>query len=179
MKGGKPTRFVECKTADTVVSPALLYLRRKFPAVEAVQVLAIRGVDRIAREGIRLVSADRFLAEGQVEGGTLQAVSLTESILDSPDYAPPYYLMGRLLFNSGEFERAIPYLSTAEYLGLPTEEIAGENLRLLGVSLFATGRYDESALIWSRIASDGDPESRKYALDFMERTAWGRKNRLK
>ncbi len=109
----------------------------------------------------------------------LQAVSLTESILDSPDYAPHYYLMGRLLFNSGEFERAIPYLSTAEYLGLPTEEIAQENLRLLGVSLFATGRYDESALIWSRIASGGDPESGKYALDFMERTAWGRKNRLK
>jgi tetratricopeptide (TPR) repeat protein len=110
---------------------------------------------------------------------TLQAVSLTESILDSPDYAPHYYLMGRLLFNAGEYERAIPYLSTAEYLGLPTEEIAGENLRLLGVSLFATGRYDESALIWSRIAFDGDPESRKYALDFMERTAWGSKNRLK
>ncbi len=110
---------------------------------------------------------------------TLQAVSLTESILDSPDYAPHYYLMGRLLFNSGEYERAIPYLSTAEYLGLPTEETARENLRLLGVSLFATGRYDESALIWSRTASGGDEESRKYALDFMERTAWGRKNRLK
>lgn len=109
----------------------------------------------------------------------LQSVSLTESILDFPDYAPHYYLMGRLLFNTGEFERAIPYLSTAEYLGLPTEEIARENLRLLGVSLFATGRYDESAIIWSRIASGGDEESRKYALDFMERTAWGRKNRLK
>ncbi|OGE23773.1 MAG: hypothetical protein A3J42_07100 [Candidatus Dadabacteria bacterium RIFCSPHIGHO2_12_FULL_53_21] len=110
---------------------------------------------------------------------TLQAVSLTESILDSPDYAPPYYLMGRLLFNSGEFERAIPYLSTAEYLGLPTEEIARENRRLLGISLFATGRYDESAVIWSRIASDGDAESRKYALDFIERAGWAGKNRLK
>ncbi len=60
---GKPVRFVECKVADTVVSPALLYLRRKFPTVEAVQVLATRGVDRLGREGIRLVSADRFLAE--------------------------------------------------------------------------------------------------------------------
>ncbi len=110
---------------------------------------------------------------------TLQAVSLTESILDSPDYAPPYYLMGRLLFNSGEYERAIPYLSTAEYLGLPSEEIARENRRLLGVSLFATGRYDESDMIWSRIASDGDEESRKYALDFIERVGWAGKNRLK
>jgi hypothetical protein len=63
IKSGKPVRFVECKVADTVVSPALLYLRRKFPTVEAVQVLATRGVDRLGREGIRLVSADRFLAE--------------------------------------------------------------------------------------------------------------------
>jgi hypothetical protein len=63
MKAGKPIRFVECKMADTVVSPALLYLRRKFPAVEAVQVLGTRGVDRIGREGVRLVSGDRFLAE--------------------------------------------------------------------------------------------------------------------
>lgn len=63
MKAGVPIRFVECKTADTVISPALLYLRRKFPAVEAVQVLVTRGVDRIGREGVRLVSADRFLAE--------------------------------------------------------------------------------------------------------------------
>ena len=63
IKAGKPLRFVECKVADTAISPALLYLRRKFLGVEAVQVLATRGVDRISREGVRLVSADRFLAE--------------------------------------------------------------------------------------------------------------------
>jgi hypothetical protein len=58
-----PARFVECKLSETTVSPALLYLRRKFPKVEAVQVLATTGVDRIVRDGVRLVSADRFLAE--------------------------------------------------------------------------------------------------------------------
>ena len=63
LKSGRPVRFVECKVADTVVSPALLYLRRKFPTVEALQVLGTRGVDRIGREGVRLVSADRFLGE--------------------------------------------------------------------------------------------------------------------
>jgi predicted AAA+ superfamily ATPase len=63
MKAGRPTRFVECKVADTTISPALLYLRRKFPRVDAVQILASRGVDRLGREGVRLVSADRFLAE--------------------------------------------------------------------------------------------------------------------
>jgi hypothetical protein len=63
LRAGKPTRFVECKLTDTAISPSLLYLQRKFPAVEAVQVVATRGIDRVAREGIRLVSADRLLTE--------------------------------------------------------------------------------------------------------------------
>ncbi len=60
---GKPVRFVECKLAETAISPALLYLKRKFPQVEALQVLARPRYDRIGAEGIRIVSADRFLAE--------------------------------------------------------------------------------------------------------------------
>ena len=63
LRGGRPVRFVECKVADRTISPALLYLQRKFPAVESVQVIATRGVDRVARDGVRLVSADRFLGE--------------------------------------------------------------------------------------------------------------------
>ncbi|MBC7625598.1 MAG: ATP-binding protein [Aeromicrobium sp.] len=59
----KPIRFVECKLSDTTISPALLYLRRKFPQVPALQVIAKSNVDRIGQEGVRLVSADRFLAE--------------------------------------------------------------------------------------------------------------------
>jgi tetratricopeptide (TPR) repeat protein len=110
---------------------------------------------------------------------TLQAVSLSESILSAPEYSPSYYLLGRLLYNAGEYERAVPYLSMAEYLSLPTEELNRENLRLLGISLFASGRYDESDIIWSRMASDGDPQSRAYALDFSLRAAWSRKNLLK
>jgi hypothetical protein len=30
---------------------------RKFPSVEALQVIATSGIDRVAREGVRLVSA--------------------------------------------------------------------------------------------------------------------------
>ncbi len=59
----RPIRFVECKLSDTTISPALLYLRRKFPQVESLQVIAKSNVDRVAQEGVRLVSADRFLAE--------------------------------------------------------------------------------------------------------------------
>ena len=60
---GKPVRFVECKLTETRIDPSLLYLRRKFPAVEAIQVIATTGVDRAGELGVRLVSADRFLAE--------------------------------------------------------------------------------------------------------------------
>jgi hypothetical protein len=58
---GRPTRFVEAKLSETKISPALLYLRRKFPDVEAVQVLRAAGVDRVGELGVRLVSAERFL----------------------------------------------------------------------------------------------------------------------
>ena len=57
----KPTRFVEVKLAETRISPALLYLRRAFPAVEAVQVIRTPGVDRLGELGVRLVSAQTFL----------------------------------------------------------------------------------------------------------------------
>lgn len=59
----KPVRFVECKVADTAISPALMYLHRKFPSVPALQVLETPGTDRIVAEGIRLVSAEILLSE--------------------------------------------------------------------------------------------------------------------
>jgi hypothetical protein len=61
MVSGKATRFVEAKLSDTKISPPLLYLRRKFPEVEAVQVLRKSGIDRVGELGVRLVSADKFL----------------------------------------------------------------------------------------------------------------------
>jgi hypothetical protein len=60
---GKPVRLIECKLNDTSISPALLYLLRRFPAAEALQVVAAPGIDRRAREGVRLVSAEKFLSE--------------------------------------------------------------------------------------------------------------------
>ncbi len=63
LRGRKPWRFVECKAAETAISPALLYLRRKFPGIDAIQTVAMPGIDRLGREGVRLVSADRLLDE--------------------------------------------------------------------------------------------------------------------
>jgi hypothetical protein len=63
LRDGRPVRFVECKVSDRTISTALLYLHRKYPNVDAVQVVGGRGVDQVAREGVRLVSADTFLGE--------------------------------------------------------------------------------------------------------------------
>lgn len=60
---GRVTRFVECKLSETRVDPSLVYLKRKFPEVAAVQVVAKSGVERFADPGIRVTSADAFLAE--------------------------------------------------------------------------------------------------------------------
>ena len=60
---GRPMRFVECKVAETTVAASLIYLKKKFPSAEALQVLARPGIDRVGPLGIRVVSADRFLAE--------------------------------------------------------------------------------------------------------------------
>lgn len=63
LENKKPIRFIECKLSDTTISPSLLYLRRKFPQVPALQVIAKPNIDRVAQEGVRLVSADFFLTE--------------------------------------------------------------------------------------------------------------------
>jgi hypothetical protein len=60
---GRPTRFVECKLSELKPAPALAYLKRKFPDVAAVQVVATPDVERVVEPGIRVCSADTFLQE--------------------------------------------------------------------------------------------------------------------
>jgi predicted AAA+ superfamily ATPase len=66
MLDGKPVRLIECKLAESSISPTLLYLGRKFPGVPSFQVVASKGIDRSAREGVRLVSAEKFLSELEI-----------------------------------------------------------------------------------------------------------------
>ena len=63
---GQPVRFVECKLNETRVDPSLVYLKRKYPLVEAVQVVGRPGVEGVADPGIRICSAETFLGELRV-----------------------------------------------------------------------------------------------------------------
>lgn len=59
----KPLLFVECKLSDKNVSSNLIYLKKKFPNTDAVQVLNKSGIDFINKENIRVVSAEKWLLE--------------------------------------------------------------------------------------------------------------------
>lgn len=99
---------------------------------------------------------------------TLQAIAMEESIQGSPGYAPAYYLVGRMLFNTGNYADAAPYLETAHYIGLPSERLTSENLRLLGTSLYASGDYEAAAAAFSELALLS-PRDKAYADDFLRR----------
>jgi hypothetical protein len=60
-ENGKPVLFVECKTSDRDVSPALRYLKERFPHTDAWQVSATGTRDYVSREGIRVAPALTFL----------------------------------------------------------------------------------------------------------------------
>jgi uncharacterized protein len=54
---GKPVLFVECKSSDRDVSPALRYLKERFPHTDAWQLSAGGRNDYVSREGIRVAPA--------------------------------------------------------------------------------------------------------------------------
>lgn len=58
----KPVTFVECKWNDTDISPALKYLKIRFPDCEAWQITAIGTKDFISDLGIRVCPATVFLS---------------------------------------------------------------------------------------------------------------------
>lgn len=108
-----------------------------------------------------------------------QAATLQELTILSPEYSPAYYLLGRMFFNNGDYKRASSYLTLAEYLGLQSDELSGENLRILGTSLFAVGDYGRAEEVFKTLASSGGTRSQHYALDFAQRARWAKERQLK
>ena len=108
----------------------------------------------------------------------LQIASLEELIRENPHYAPAYYLLGRMFFNNEQFKIALPYLLKAQDLELGTGKLTLENLRILGIALFAEGRYDEAIDVYTElIALDESGQKEEYALDFIDRATWAGQKR--
>lgn len=62
LERGKPVLFVECKSSDREVSPALKYLKARFPGTDAWQISATGQKDYVSREGIRVAPAIDLLS---------------------------------------------------------------------------------------------------------------------
>jgi predicted AAA+ superfamily ATPase len=58
-----PELLIECKWSDAELSPALKYLKMKFPAAKAYQLSAVGTKDYLSSEGIRVCPAVGFLAK--------------------------------------------------------------------------------------------------------------------
>jgi len=107
----------------------------------------------------------------------LQVSYLEEAIKAYPFYAPPHYLLGRLLFNKGEYKNAVPHLIRAYLLGLSEERLTNENLRILGISLFAKGNYDQAINTFEHLLlNEKNEASKQYTRDFIERSQWMKEN---
>jgi len=57
VEAGKPTVFVECKSSDRDLSPALKYLKTRFPGTDAWQISATGSRDYVTGDGIRVAPA--------------------------------------------------------------------------------------------------------------------------
>ncbi len=107
----------------------------------------------------------------------LQLNYLQNAILANPLFAPSYYLKGRFFYNEGEYDKAVPALIRAYLLSLPTERLQNENLSLLGICLFAEGRYDQSIAVFNELLLNEDNlQTEKYAQDFIDMANWIKKS---
>ena len=107
-----------------------------------------------------------------------QAAVLEEIIRDFPDYSSSYYLLGKSYYSTGDYKLAASYLIESESLRLPSESLKMDNLRLLGISLFATGDYEGAIKKFQFIVDlDTNGALKEYAIDFVERSEWARNRR--
>ena len=58
---GKPIQVIECKWSDGNISKSLRYFKGKFPDCDALQISAIGEKEYVSGEGVKLLSAVKFL----------------------------------------------------------------------------------------------------------------------
>jgi len=141
---------------------------------------------RSAERGLRI----KLAASESPEGGRF----LMESLISDSDMAArmsdlmeatkfeelreiALYLMGRWLFISGEFKRALRYLdplaSSAHLSRLPGDSFRYEVYRMRGISLYRMGRIDEAMRAFEKMEILAISQAERYrAQDWIERCRW-------
>lgn len=124
-------------------------------------------------ENLRNAFADYFSSREKVERTSI----LTDVIQSYPDFSPAYYLLGRIHFSERNYNRASKYFFYANSIGLPTENLQTENLRLLGMSHYAAGRYNLALEAFEEyIIRYPESPNIGYVKDFIRRTKWTSSN---
>ncbi len=110
----------------------------------------------------------QFLVEGRVDLSTI--LDLREAAEANPHWGLPWYLIGRQLYNREMFEPALGYLRRAASVGLLRPELAAENLRLLAVACYHTGKLDRAAsALYPLVLYPRHEGELLWALDWLER----------
>ena len=82
------------------------------------------------------------------------------------------YLAARQLIDASRYDLALAALGRARRLGLPTEEIEREAIRLEGRAAFGAGDLGRSETLWR--AARADPALQSDADDWLDRIGWQR-----
>lgn len=145
---------------------------------QAFRLHASDGSDREAL--VKLASLERpavarwvfeYLLADQEQG--TRVVFVREAVDREPDFAVGFYLIGRRLFNADAYPQALVYLRRAETASLSDSSLVIENERLIGLSLFYAGEYEQAIRVFQELAvrlpSTGLAH---WAQDWAERCRW-------
>ncbi len=104
----------------------------------------------------------------------LRMTLLHEVVNALPEWGLGHYLIGRQLYFDREYAASNQYLSNAAAMGLPHQNLAIENMRLIGMNAYRLGQYEAAIKQFRRIAADsalplGTIQS---ATDWIERCEW-------
>ena len=104
----------------------------------------------------------------------LRMTLLHEVVNALPEWGLGHYLIGRQLYFDREYAASNLYLSKAAALGLPHQNLAIENMRLIGVNSYRLGQYVAAIEQFRRIAVDSAlPLGTVHrAKDWIERCEW-------
>lgn len=106
------------------------------------------------------------------ESATAALLALQAEAIRNPQEPMLAYLLGRRLYFSAQYNKALPWLQTA-LQGLPQLPLQAEILRLQGLCHFYSGQYDLAATLFHKQSRLPLPSGlKREALDNQERARW-------
>ena len=106
---------------------------------------------------------------------TKNLLQLQKTVLQNPSEPVPVYLLARRLYYADQYKEAITMLNRV-LTKFKSSALRIESQRLIAVSQFYIGSYDQAAASFAKLAKMPIPKGRKNsALDWKERALWEKK----